>query len=495
MPLTANKLFRVTVSNDNLTATLSLNLEAPPGAISAEEILSQVEELGILVDDDGQKNIEVLSEAFTQEETPEPIVIARGTPPQNDTKGIVEKLYDKASESGESSGDEPDRQSHYDRTDIVTVTKDQQVIRLVPPIPGTNGQDVYGKEIPRKLAREVRVRLGTNVRQEQEYIISDCDGVLEYKGDKVWVNSKLEIAGNVDFSVGNIDFSGDIFISKNVQDLFKVRSGNDIVINGVAEAAEVHADQDLEVVNGMTGKDKGIFSAGRDLKGKYITNAKVQAGHNIEIRTEIVQSQVVCGGQLIVEHGSLVGGRIVAAGGVKVKDLGSEANVKTIIEVGIDEDVRTKYDEVADEVKLRRLKAEKVRKVVEPLLQNQKHLTADQKEKATELLYQASELEDSAEQMVEELREVVKLSEERTVAEIEVFGKVYSGVTIRFPQVETAITKTLSGPVKIAPRKIDGSLRVASVDDQSGNVRDLGAMPFDNEFWESLEELLRVDSE
>ena len=495
MPLTANKIFRVSVSSDNLTATLSLNIETPPGAISTEEILAQVEELGIVVDDEGKKNLEMLTEAFTRDEMPEPAVIARGVPPQNDKKGIVEKLYEKASESEESPESGSGRQSHYDRTDIVTVSKDQQVIRLAPPVPGQNGRDVYGKEIPRKLAREVKVRLGINVRQEQEYILADCDGVLEYKGDKVWVSPKLEIAGNVDFSVGNIDFSGDVFISKNVQDLFKVHSGSDIVINGVAEAAEVHADQDLEVVSGMAGKDKGVFSAGQDLKGKYITNAKARAGRNIEIRSEIVQSEVVCGGQLIVEHGSLVGGRIVAAGGAKVKDLGSDANVKTTIEVGIDEDVRLKYNEVADEIKLRRRKAEKVRQVVEPLLQNQKHLTADQKEKATELLYQASELEDSAEQMVEELRAVVTLSEERTLAEIEVFGKVYSGVTIRFPQVETTITKTLLGPVKIVPRKIDGSLRVASVDDQSGNVRDLGALPFDSEFWESLDELLRVDSE
>ena len=57
MPVTANKLFRINVSTDNLTATLSLNGDVPPSGVSAEQIEKEITDLGIQIDEQSKKNI------------------------------------------------------------------------------------------------------------------------------------------------------------------------------------------------------------------------------------------------------------------------------------------------------------------------------------------------------------------------------------------------------------------------------------------------------
>jgi len=398
------------------------------------------------------------------------------------------QLAQQAEESQDVSS-----QNHYDNSSVVVVKEAQELLRLIPPEPGHNGMDVFGKEISRKLAREAQIRLGQNVRQEEDVIYATCDGKIEYANGKVWVEPKCEILGNVDFSVGNIDFPGDVHVSKNVLDLFKVYSGNDVEVLGVAEAAEIHAQRDLVVKGGIAGKDKGIFWAGRDLQSKYIINAKVQAGRNIEVEKEIIQCDLVCQGRLIMENGNLIGGCTVATGGATVKMLGSAANIKTILELGMDQELREQYQQFAPQIQQYRQKAKKDKQVAETLLQNQKYITCEQKEKATELLYQASDLEDSVEQMLEQLRQITLKNKETTLPEVVVSGALYLGCVIRFPRIETTITNALAGPVKIIPRKVDGVLNIVAVDEQTSSVHDLGGTPWEEKFWGNLDKLLRSE--
>ena len=509
MPLTENKLLKINVSDDRLTATMALaNTSVPAESLSAEQIIAEVAGLDIVLDDEAEKNIAEFATALAEEQIPEPIVIARGTPPQHDENGRIEKLYgsqepetesNKAdnpdnSDNSDDADSAPDRESHYDRSTIITVAEGQDILRIIPPVEGTDGTDIYGKVIPRKLGRDAQIRLGPSVRRAGDLIIAECDGELEFTGDKISINNQLEIPGNVDFSVGNIDFAKDVVIGKNVLDLFKVRSKANITVHGIVEAAEVHAEQNLIVNGGIAGKDKGKFSAGADIQTKYISNSYVRAGGNIEVRTEIVHCDLACEGRVSVEGGPLVGGRTVARGGVKVKDLGCDAGTRTILEVGIDQAVKDKYEQIAPEVKIRRRKAEKTRQAVEPLLANQKHLTSDQKEKATELLYNAGELEDEAGEMIEQLREVYKAMQEEAVAEIEVVGTMFAGVLIRFPKVEALVTLSLKGPLKIIPHEVGGMLQVVAVDSGSGTTKTLDSGLPDDNFWENLEELLASSS-
>ncbi len=487
MPVTANKLFRINVSNDKLTATLSLNGDAPPSDVSAEEIEKEITNLEIRIDEQSKKNIAQFAAELAQQEAPEVVVVAQGAPPQHDENGRIEKLYELPAEEADASGDQI--QNYYDRSNIISVKKDQQLLRLIPPVDGADGTDIYGKTIARKLGREAQIKSGSGVEQQNDIIIATMSGKLECTAEKIWIVDKLEISGDVDFSVGNVNFGGEIEIRKNVLDLFKVHSKSTITVHGIVEAAEVHAGKDLNSLGGVAGKEKGEICAGQNINAKYITNAHVRAGQDIKVHAEIVNCDLTCKGSLTIEKGALVGGHTLAFKGIKIKDLGSEADVKTLVEVGIDEDLRLKYDKSMPEIQLLRRKAEKVRRVVEPLLQNRKYLNSEQKEKATELIYLASELDEQAESLTEELRGDYQKTIEDAVFEIEVTGTLHTGVTVRFPRIEAFITSPLAGPLKIVPRKVEHTLQILAVDKNSGSTHTLTAGITNDPMWDTLEKL------
>jgi len=498
MSLTANDIIRLDVDKDKLSAIVSLNKGDEGATMTAQEILDDISQQGIMIDDTGKKNTETFAQSILEGNNPEPITVASGKPPVHDKNGRIEKLYQAPSEESsaeQESEESSSTQSFYDRSSIIKVEKDQEVLKIHPPIDGEDGVDVYGKPISRKLGREANASIGLNMELRGDTVVATSGGQLIDENDKFWVNPRLEIKGDVNFSIGNIDFDGEVIIGKNVLDLFVIQSKSTVSIQGMVEAAEIYAGEDIIVTGGIAGKEKGKFVAGNNLQSKYITNAHVRAKNNVVVIKEVVNCDLACDGQLNIENGSLVGGNAVVTGGVIVKQLGSDVGVKTILEVGIDEELKVKFAEVAPEVEKRRTKAAKVREVVEPLLANQKHLNNEQKEKATELVYQAYELEDSAKEMIQELRVLYEKSKENAVPEILVQGIVYNGVEIHFPKVATTLKNPIKGPLKIVSGKINGSLRVVGVDANTGSTHDLGSGTGGEDFWTQLEILLKSDEE
>ncbi len=511
MPLTASKIIRIDVDRERLKAIIAFNGDTPGPTMTADEILKEVTDEGIMVDDQGKKNIETFAAEFTPENLPKPVVVATGKEPVHDRSGRIEKLYlDKEPpkpsepEAKESTGsenpkdpqaEEDEVENHYDRSSIIKVHDNEQILKIHPIIHGDNGVDVYGKEINRKLGVEAKPKLGLNVELQGDGVFATCGGQLFDDNDKFWVNPKLEIQGNVDFSVGNIDFDGEVIIGKNVVDLFKVVSKSEVSVHGMIEAAEVQAGKDLFVTGGVAGKEKGVVIAGRDIQSKYLTNAKVRAKRDIIAVKEVVNCDLACNGQLKIETGSLIGGNSMVMGGILVKQLGSELGVKTNVSVGIDADLKALYEDVLPKVREKKQKAKKVKQVVEPLLANQKHLNQEQKEKATELLYQAYELEDSVNEMLEDLETAYKKTQQEAVTEISVLGTVYNGVVIQFPKVNTMINSPIEGPLTIKPVKVKGSLRVIAVDKTTGSEHDLGAGAGGDDLFFKVEALLRSNEE
>jgi hypothetical protein len=485
MPLTSNKDLKVDIADDRLTAVLSLNTGVSPQSVETGIILDEIDNLGIQVDEEGKKSIDEFIQALSENVIPETVVVARGTPPENDSNGYIEKLYEVKTDELKVN-----TKNFYDQSHIITVENNQEILRIVPPVTGKDGQDVLGQKILRKLGREAQIKLGLNVERKGDLIIATSAGKLDFTNNKASVFPKLEIPGNVDFSVGNIDFSGEILIHKNVLDLFKVKSSSTIAVQGLVEAAEVTAGEDLIITGGITGKEKGIISAGKNLATKYITNATVCAGGNITVRTEIVNCEVTCDGSITVENGPLVGGYVIAKGGIHVKQLGSEAGVKTLLDVGFNAALKQKCLELAPEIQLRRQKAAKVKQAVEPLLRNQKQLNSEQKEKATELLYQACELEDGVKEMVRQIQKLYDETIESAIQEVVVTGTIYNGVIIRFPRVQAIITEPLIGPLKIVPKEIHGLWRVLAIDSNTSSEHELKSGDNTDEFWRILHKII-----
>ncbi len=119
MPLTANKLFRVQISDDRLVATLSLNGDVPPASISVDDIIAEIKILKIEISEDGSKAISDFAEALNQQQIPEPIVVAHGTAPEHDKNGKIQKLYEQQDTPVDPDHEEQDVAQESDGGDTV----------------------------------------------------------------------------------------------------------------------------------------------------------------------------------------------------------------------------------------------------------------------------------------------------------------------------------------------------------------------------------------
>jgi hypothetical protein len=134
--------------------------------------------------------------------------------------------------------------------------------------------------------------------------------------------------------------------------------------------------------------------------------------------------------------------------------------VRTLIEAGIDETVRAAAKVKVPEIEALRAKAGRIRATVQPLMQNHKRLTPQQKERATELLFEADECQSQADALLGELRKIADAAAAKTSLQVVVQETVYPGVTIRFPGVSTSIADMLRGPLCITTRRLHNEMRI-----------------------------------
>jgi uncharacterized protein (DUF342 family) len=364
--------------------------------------------------------------------------------------------------------------SHYDRTrirlakpgDAIATVKQGDAKLLIGP---NTALDNDGATIRATIAGRVRV---------------------DEQSGRLRVDNVLEIPGDVDFSVGNVDFPGDIIVHGNVLDLFKVHSAGSIHVDGAVEAADVRATRDLTVVGSIVAKDRGSVLAGGSVHAKYITNAKVEAAGDVLCGVAIANSTVVASGKVVVAEGALVAGNTIANGGVECKTLGSTAGVMTIVEVGVDDPFRRHLPEALAAIDAQRAKARKIEQTVQPLMANQKQLTPAQKEKATELLFEAQEMTQAADRKIKELKERHAAITARARAEVHVAETLCNGVVLRFPGLQTRVMAAFKGPLKVILKTVRGQRSILLVDTTSNASQALGAESIPDPIAHALNKLL-----
>jgi hypothetical protein len=137
-----------------------------------------------------------------------------------------------------------------------------------------------------------------------------------------------------------------------------------------------------------------------------------------------------------------------------------------------------------------RAKAAKIRQALGPLMRNQKALSAQQKERATELLFEADELEAQADALLAGLRAAAAAAAARARPEVEVGQTLYPGVTVRFPGVSAAVDEALPGPLRVTTRTLHGETRVVVHYGRGRAAHPLPTRPEPDGYAQALRQLL-----
>lgn len=455
---------RVVVSKDRMLAELHPPIGTGEIAITRDQLITAVSRAKL-----APLTLETLNQFFGEEKErmiAAPVELARGTPAADDVPARLELMPELAAPPAKEA-------NHYDRHHYLTAAAGQKIARVIPAIIGKDGTDVFGKTIVRGgRSKTSTYQLGANVTVDQAGIVlAAISGAVRHEHGKLWIEPILEVPGDVDFSVGNIDFGGDVHIRGSVLDLFHVKTHGTIHIHGSVEAAEIHAGTNLIVDGAIVGKDKGHCSAGGDISLKHATNAIIRAGKDIHGQVEIASSHVDCGGLLEMNQGAIIGGVIRARGGLSCGTLGSGSGTKTVVEVGTDPKLRESIVTQMREIKLLQKRAGELHQQALPFEQNKGHLNAKQKESLTELLFEISEAEGKCNQIVRGLREAFEASRALAKQEIRVSKRIFAGVTIRFPDLECTLEETISGPTRLVPRHVDKGVMIFAVAEHGAYAR------------------------
>ncbi len=219
---------------------------------------------------------------------------------------------------------------------FVNVGASDVICAFTDPHCGMPGRDVFGEAIPPPALPSLPLGLGDGVHLEKgtRRVLSTAGGCVNFDGKSLSVAQVYTVKGDVDFTVGNIQFDGNVVVTGNVIEGFKVAAAGDIDIGGIVDAATIVAGGSIRVGGGVTGHTRAYLRAGGEIRARYLNGVIVQAGRQITIERQIRNCSVLAGGGVVVQRGGIVGGIVRAAGSVQAQSLGSIRYVATTVAVG-----------------------------------------------------------------------------------------------------------------------------------------------------------------
>jgi uncharacterized protein (DUF342 family) len=130
----------------------------------------------------------------------------------------------------------------------------------------------------------------------------------------------------------------------------------------------------LEVEGGIIGKRQKTVRTGGSLQARFLDNALVDAAGDVSVQHSVMRSMIRAKGavQVMGGKGCLIGGSVVADRGVVVNELGSRGAVKTLVEVGTNEEAMAAFARYEKEVDFARRNERKTKRHLAALVKKGK---------------------------------------------------------------------------------------------------------------------------
>lgn len=223
----------------------------------------------------------------------------------------------------------------YTKT-ITNVTAGDLLAEYHPRRIGSYGYNVFATMLPPINGEELKPLRCKNVRVEGNKYYAEKDGYVSMQGDLLEIQDILDIRGDVDQTVGDLNFNGDVRIHGSILSGISVTAQGSVIVDGVIEDAKVRAHKDIMVGKGIHGQGGTKIEADGNVSANFIDHAIVSAGGNIDF-DYAVNSIIDAEGSVRAKgnYGSIVGGKVTGASGVEAVAYGNDAEIPTKIAVGV----------------------------------------------------------------------------------------------------------------------------------------------------------------
>lgn len=454
MTVSGEIMLKVQVSRDNSRAEIIVPVDFPGNLLSPELCDATLRDANVEVTQDVVARIRAALASYVPGGEYR-FVAAQETAVVHGRDGAIEWLLE----------DDPNRNpdaNFYDRSAFVTVKPGQIVAKVIGVRPGVDGRDVRGGSIAAKLGREYPLKHDESLMLDSKgQLIAQADGVLERSAKVLRIRQMIEIDENVDFSTGNIEFTGSVVVRRDIRDKFIIRAGGNVEVHGMIEAATVDCGGDLIARGGMAGRNEGTATVGGNLVARYLDSVRTQVGGDLAVEREMINCEAVIGGAIRSPGGSIIGGRTVVTGEVEVATLGSGAGVATEIVLG----TVPRLDPLADRLRtlVGRLNESKDALTAEQgrLNQDTRRLTSLDKERQTEILFELQRLATMTARGETTLSALNDHLDATRTVRVNVSRRLHRGTVLTYRGKSFKITQDMRGPIQIIAERGDVMYRRA----------------------------------
>lgn len=453
---------KVTISKDGMKAFISLSRPIGGADISEKEIheLLKLNRIVFNINETEIKNA-VINKVYNKE-----ILVSEGIEPQAGRDAELTYHFDISGEKSINI-DKDGKIDYHELSLIKNVKAGDLLVTLTPNTAGISGKNVLGEEVTGKDGKKLPLPRGRNVDISEDglCLVSAIDGEVKVLDGKVNVFSVYEVKHNVDNSTGNIRFNGKVIVMGNVLTGFVIEAEGDVEVYGVVEGAVIRSNSNIILHRGIQGMNRGELYCEGDLIAKFIENSKIEVKGNIQ-SDAIMHSQVTCGKKLEANgrKGLLVGGFFKVGEEIKAKVIGSPMATITELEVGVNPDMRKKYESIKNELKQISDNLDKTTKAVDLLTKMSKsmELPTDKKLLLAKSLKLKLQLQQSLEQVINEQSEMETYFDELSRGKIKVQDVIYSGSRI----VIGSSMMNIKDPVQfVSFYRINADIRMGSYDE------------------------------
>ncbi|HIJ91638.1 MAG: FapA family protein [Desulfobulbaceae bacterium] len=375
--------------------------------------------------------------------------VAKGDPPVPGENARV-KMHVKPVLPGPQKSD-PDRDQvdYRELGTIVNVAKDRLLLEKIAPTLGKAGQDVFGVGIPAKPGKDSKLKYGKGVTlsPDETKIFADLDGKFVMDDGKPSVFGEHSIVGDVDMKVGNIVFGGaKLTISGEVLPGFSVKCRGDIWIGQGVNNSLIMAGGVLTVIGGVVGEEAKLRAKG-DITVDFVENGpKLETAGYLRVNDVLLQAHASVGKDVIATqgNGTIIGGNIIAAGSVHVKELGCEAEVVTEVCVGLVPSLQVKKQKIDEELLLWSERLNEVIKNISTLEKMKKEQAGKFPEDKNILLTKCKtfmpKAMDRVSLLTEEDNALAQELEQMVDEVVYVYGRLFPGVVVKIGSLARTIT-------------------------------------------------------
>jgi hypothetical protein len=451
------KDIQVIIAEDNMSASLQLN---PPGESEApytyEEVMRELSFSGVKMGiDDSQIHHMVEDEIYNVA-----IVVAQGKPVEDGADGYYEFEFDtdlKAKPTVREDGSV----DYYDVKFYEKANEGDKLAQYYPPTRGVFGFDVKGKLLtpkPGKPKSGLRGK-GFTVSEDGNTYYATINGKIEYSNYDLKVVNVLDISGDVDLNIGNIDFNGDVNITGNVITGVTINAMGSIYIGGYVEGAVICSQKDIVMNKGVNANGIGKIEAKGNVSARFFENALVYTEGDVNAGY-ILNSNILALGKVIVQgnRGMIHGGDVTGVLGIETSSVGNASFSPTNIHVGVTKKLRMDYANVIVQIRELDSQIEMYESALEKL-NTIRDMYPDKFDRASYTKICQSKIVRNAEKAKseEESRRLYDLIKEAGKAVVKVNSKIYPGARV---YIESKVYEPTDILMHVLIRKFNDSIVV-----------------------------------